>query len=52
MTRAKQPPATPPSREEQIEEIMRDLRPKVEQAVRRMVERVRLSQAQNRPAPA
>jgi hypothetical protein len=39
MTRAKQPPVTPPSREDQIEEIMRNLRPKVEQVVRRMVER-------------
>lgn len=31
--------ATPQSREERIEEIMQQLRPKVEQAVRKMVER-------------
>lgn len=39
MARASQTQAVPASREERIEAIMQQLRPKVEEAVRRMVER-------------
>ena len=39
MARASQQNASPATREEQIEELMRQLRPKVEAAVRRLVER-------------
>lgn len=39
MTQASQPRASLTSRDQQVEELLQQLRPKVEQALRRMVER-------------
>jgi hypothetical protein len=39
MTRSAKNSASPATREERIEELMQQLRPKVEEAVRKMVER-------------
>lgn len=39
MSHAAKHPAAPISRDQQVEELMQQLRPKVEQALRRMVER-------------
>jgi hypothetical protein len=39
MTRSAVAPSAVPTREEQIEALMRQLRPKVEEALRRLVER-------------